>query len=156
VSIGSLYQYFPNKDALIGALQWHHKKEIAAAVKTVLNAAPDRSIRESVAALVSAWFAVHLRDVRFHQRLETEFSLFDRSDEDDIQMEQAIVSDLIELLAHHECEIVPADRTLAAHIMMRTLMGQVHAALKTPIAGVTNGMLEDGVIKSILGYLTNR
>jgi AcrR family transcriptional regulator len=156
VSIGSLYQYFPNKDALIGELQWHHKKEIAAAVKAVLEAAHDRSIRESVEALVSAWFAVHLRNVRFHQRLETEFATFDRSEEDDVQIAESIVSDVTELLARHQREIVPADRTLAAHIIMRTLMGQVHAALETPIPGVSNDMLEDGVSKSILGYLTNR
>jgi AcrR family transcriptional regulator len=156
VSIGSLYQYFPNKDALIGELQWHHKQEIAAAVKTVLYAAPDRSIRESVEALVGAWFAVHLRNVRFHQRLETEFSTFNRSEEDDVRIAEAIVSDVIELLAQHEREIVPADLTLAAHIIMRTLMGQVHAALETPIPGVSNDMLEDGVSKSILGYLMNR
>jgi AcrR family transcriptional regulator len=156
VSIGSLYQYFPNKDALIGALQWHHKIEIAAAVKTVLDAAPDRSLRESVATLVSAWFSVHLRHARFHQRLETEFSTFDRSDEEDVQIEQAIVSDVTELLAYYQREIVPADRTLAAHIVVRTLMGQAHAALETPIPGVSTEMLEDGVIDSILGYLTNR
>jgi AcrR family transcriptional regulator len=156
VSIGSLYQYFPNKDALIGALQSHHKNEITAAVKTVLNAAPDRSIRESVAALVSAWFAIHLRDVRFHQRLETEFLPFDRTDEEDIRMTQAIVADMTALLACHERELVPANRTLAAHIVMRTLMGQVHAALETPLPGVSSDMLEDAVIESILGYLTSR
>lgn len=156
VSIGSLYQYFPNKDALIGALQSHHKTEIAAAVKTVLDAAPGRSIRESVAALVSAWFAIHLRDVRFHRRLETEFLPFDRSDEEDNRITQAIVSDVTELLSRHQREIVPTNRTLAAHIVMRTLMGQVHAALETPLPGVSSEMLEEGVIASILGYLTNR
>jgi hypothetical protein len=71
-------------------------------------------------------------------------------------MTHAIISDLTELLAHHQREIVPANRTLAAHIIMRTLMGQVHAALEMPIPGVSNDMVEDGVIKSILGYLTNR
>ena len=154
VSIGSLYQYFPNKDALIGALQSHHKHEIAAAVKTVLDAASDRSIRESVAALVGAWFAIHLRDVRFHRRLETDFLPFDRSDAEDIRMTQAIVSDLTALLARHQSEIAPANLTLAAHIVMRTLMGQVHAALETPLPGVSSDMLEEAVIESILGYLS--
>jgi AcrR family transcriptional regulator len=156
VSIGSLYQYFPNKDALIGALQSHHKNEIAAAVETVLEAAPDRSIRESVAALVGVWFAIHLRDVRFHRRLETEFLPFDRSDEEDTRLTEAIVSDMTALLARHEREIVPANLTLAAHIVMRTLMGQVHAALETPLPGVSGDMLEDAVIDSIIGYLTRR
>lgn len=71
-------------------------------------------------------------------------------------MTQAIVSDLTGLLACHQREIVPPNRTLAAHIVMRTLMGQVHAALETPIPGVSSDMLEDGVTASILGYLTKR
>lgn len=156
VSIGSLYQYFPNKDALIGALQSHHKNEIAVAVKAVLDAASGRSLRQSIAALVSVWFAVHLRDVRFHRRLETEFLPFDRSDDDDIRVTQAIVADITELLGRHRADIVAPDLTLAAHIVMRTLMGQVHAALEVPLPGVTGEMLEDGAIKSILGYLTTR
>jgi len=122
----------------------------------VLDAASDRSIRESVAALVGAWFAIHLRDVRFHRRLETDFLPFDRSDEEDIRMTQAIVSDMTELLARHEREIVPLNLTLAAHIVMRTLMGQVHAALETPLPDVSSEMLEDAVIETLLGYLTNR
>jgi AcrR family transcriptional regulator len=155
VSIGSLYQYFPNKDALIVALQAHHKNEIAAAIKTVLDAAPGRSLRESVSALVSVWFAIHLRDVRFHRRLETDFLPFDRSDEDDARLTLVIVSEMTELLARHQGEIVPANRTLAAHVVIRTLMGQIHAALETPLPGVTSDMLEDAVIESILGYLSS-
>jgi AcrR family transcriptional regulator len=156
VSIGSLYQYFPNKDALIGALQSHHKTEIAAAVKTVLDAAPDRPIRQSIAALAGAWFAIHLRDVRFHRRLETDFLPFDRTDREDIRMTQAIVLDLTALLDRHQHEIVPTDRALAAHIVMRTLMGQVHAALETPLPGVSGATIEHEVIDSILAYLTSR
>jgi len=154
VSIGSLYQYFPNKDALIGALQSHHKKEIAAAVKTVLDGAPQRSLRESVTALVSAWFAIHLRDVRFHRRLETDFLPFDRSDDEDIRLTHAIVSDLTDLLAHYQGDVAPANRSLAAHIVMRTLMGQVHAALERPLPDISSDMLQDAAIESILGYLT--
>jgi AcrR family transcriptional regulator len=156
VSIGSLYQYFPNKDALIGALQSHHTTEIGAALKTVLDVAAHRSIRESVSALVGAWFSIHLLDVRFHRRLETDFLPFDHSDEEDIRMSQAIVLDMIELLARHQREIVPTNRTLAAHIVMRTIMGQIHAALETPLPGVTSAMLEDAVTELILGYLTSR
>jgi AcrR family transcriptional regulator len=156
VSIGSLYQYFPNKDALIGALQSHHKSEIAAAVNAVLEATSDRSLRESVGALVGAWFAIHLRDVRFHLRLETDFLPFDRTDDEDIRLTQAIVADMTALLARHRSEIVPANATLAAHIVMRTLMGQVHAALEMPLPGVSSDMLEEAVTDAILGYLTKR
>lgn len=114
VSIGSLYQYFPNKDALVGALQSHHKREIGAAVKTVLEAAPGKSLRETLAALVSAWFAIHLRDVRFHRRLETDFLPFDRADADDIRMSEAIVNDMIAILEIHQNEVAAPNRTLAA------------------------------------------
>jgi hypothetical protein len=35
-------------------------------------------------------------------------------------------------------------------------MGQVHAALETPLPDVSSDMLEHAVIESILGYLINR
>jgi AcrR family transcriptional regulator len=154
VSIGSLYQYFPNKDALISALQSHHMNEIAAATHAMIDGAPGRTLRESVATLVHAWFSIHLQDVRFHQRLETEFLPFDNSDEEDVRINTAIIADTVALLHLHESEIVPSDLTLAANIVMRTLMGQVHAALEMPLPGVSTEAIEHAVVASIIGYLT--
>lgn len=46
VSIGSLYQYFPNKEALITGLIEHSHQELLAAVLRALAANHERSLRE--------------------------------------------------------------------------------------------------------------
>ena len=67
VSIGSLYQYFPNKLALIEAVRRRHFDEVLA----VLRAAADRGTSRSrrVLALVDGMIAVHSRYPAAHRVL---------------------------------------------------------------------------------------
>ena len=67
VSIGSLYQYFPNKLALIEAVRRRHFDEVLA----VLRAAADdrRTRRQRVEALVDGMIAVHSRYPAAHRVL---------------------------------------------------------------------------------------
>jgi AcrR family transcriptional regulator len=52
VSIGSLYQYFPGKDAVMAALIRREASRFEAALAAVLAAVSDRPLDEAVAALV--------------------------------------------------------------------------------------------------------
>jgi AcrR family transcriptional regulator len=67
VSIGSLYQYFPNKLALIEAVRRRHFDEVL----TVLQAAADEQRPRSrrIAALVDGMIAVHSRYPAAHRVL---------------------------------------------------------------------------------------
>jgi AcrR family transcriptional regulator len=67
VSIGSLYQYFPNKLALIEAVRRRHFDEVLA----VLRAAADDRVtrRKRVEALVDGMIAVHSRYPAAHRVL---------------------------------------------------------------------------------------
>ena len=72
LSIGSLYQYFPNKDAILVALVRQHVVEGAAAVGDAAVAAgrlaPD-DLAGRVALVVDAFVDVHARDPALHQVL---------------------------------------------------------------------------------------
>lgn len=67
VSIGSLYQYFPNKLALIEAVRRRHFDEVLA----VLRAAADETAprRRRIAALVDGMIAIHSRYPAAHRVL---------------------------------------------------------------------------------------
>jgi AcrR family transcriptional regulator len=52
VSIGTLYQYFPNKEALIGALIEREQAALAAAVQRAVDDSAGQSLQASIAALV--------------------------------------------------------------------------------------------------------
>ncbi len=51
VSIGSLYQYFPNKDALIVALHRRHAQQMHAVMTAALEGSRQGSLRASLARL---------------------------------------------------------------------------------------------------------
>lgn len=68
VNIASLYQYFPNKHAIVAALQRRHVEQTRAAMLPVL-AKPRRGTTAQVRALVEAMAAMHAVDPVLHARL---------------------------------------------------------------------------------------
>ncbi|WP_431819728.1 TetR/AcrR family transcriptional regulator [Burkholderia sp. F1] len=67
VSIGSLYQYFPNKAALVTAVRKRHFDEVLAVLKTATNNSLSRAAR--VSAFVDGMIAVHARHPAAHRVL---------------------------------------------------------------------------------------
>jgi len=67
VSIGSLYQYFPNKLALVEAVRRRHFDEVLAVLRAATDAATPRARR--VAAFVDGMIAVHRRFPAAHRVL---------------------------------------------------------------------------------------
>lgn len=59
VSIGYVYQYFPNKDALIAALHEHHASQMYIIINRVLDAANPENLEDHITARVKALLAAH-------------------------------------------------------------------------------------------------
>src|SRR6202046_992053 len=55
VSVGTLYQYFPNKSALLQAVLKRHLDEVTNAVELVCERQKGRTLREMVTALITAF-----------------------------------------------------------------------------------------------------
>ncbi len=69
VSIGSLYQYFPGKEALIRAVYERHTTALMDLLRTRFEAAWDAPLPELVRAVVSAMVEAHRVSPRLHQQL---------------------------------------------------------------------------------------
>jgi AcrR family transcriptional regulator len=78
ISIGSLYQYFPNKESLMAALMEQHSNEIAALVESKLQNLFDAPLETAVPELVRAVIAAHAIDPRLHQVLNEEIPRSER------------------------------------------------------------------------------
>src|SRR6202046_5983073 len=69
VSVGSLYQYFPSKEALVAALIDRHNRQVMQAIHSELAEALKLSMEEAVRRLVSIAVKAHRIDPKLHRAL---------------------------------------------------------------------------------------
>lgn len=152
VSVGSVYQYFPNKDSLITALHERHAVEMHAAMETVLARTPSLGLRAQLAAIVHAWVAAHQVAPELHRVLEKEFPFFD-APSDQSPADQSIHKRVRQLLEDHRNELVPQDLNLAAWIILQSMESLIHAAVIPPGASYPIEKTEQAIIDMLVGYL---
>ena len=63
VSVGTLYQYFPNKSALLQAVLERHLREVAEVVEAVCREQRGAPIRQMATALITAFFEAKMRNI---------------------------------------------------------------------------------------------
>lgn len=64
VSVGTLYQYFPNKSALLQAVLKRHLNEVTEAVERVCREQKANTLPNMAAALVIAFFEAKMKDAK--------------------------------------------------------------------------------------------
>jgi AcrR family transcriptional regulator len=152
ISVGSLYQYFPNKDALVAALHARHAREIVSVLDDGLGAARAQSLDATIRALVAAVVRAHLVDPALHRVLEGEAASLDRFD-GVAELDRAMAAKVRAILAAHRDEIAPRNLELAAFVVMRVVDGLVHAAVIDPPRLVPAKEIEAEIVRVVLGYL---
>ncbi|MBB5340615.1 TetR/AcrR family transcriptional regulator [Tunturiibacter gelidoferens] len=64
VSVGTLYQYFPNKSSLLQAALTRHLDEVAGAMRRVCREERGKSLKEMATALINAFLEAKMRDAK--------------------------------------------------------------------------------------------
>jgi AcrR family transcriptional regulator len=72
VSIGSLYQYFPNKEALIAALVARHNREILSLLESSMRECKTDDLNGAMRELIRAMIAAHRVDPELHRIFKEE------------------------------------------------------------------------------------
>src|SRR5229473_6949821 len=62
VSVGTLYQYFPNKSALLQAVLKRHLDEVTSAVQLTCKEQEGATLRQMATALVTAFFEAKMKN----------------------------------------------------------------------------------------------
>ena len=62
VSVGTLYQYFPNKSSLLKAVLRRHLNEVMEAIERVCREQTGNSLQEMATALINAFLEAKMRD----------------------------------------------------------------------------------------------
>lgn len=151
VSVGSLYQYFPNKESLVLALARRHAEEVvemlAAHVGDLVDAPPE----EAVPAFVRAMIAAHRVDPELHLALTRQVLDVGLDALDPVQ-EQARALVVGWLLRHRE-PLLPTDLEAAAWMCVTTTEAAVHGALLERKGRIEDPALERELSALLLRYL---
>lgn len=152
ISVGSLYQYFPNKDALISALHRRHAQELKQAIETTLAQSRGQSLAKKIETLIGASLAAHMLAPDLHRVLETQFASLDQY-EGEAEDQKQIFESLRSLLESHRSELKVKNLELATHVVIRIVDTLIHAVVidAQPMASVRE--MEREINRAALGYL---
>lgn len=155
VSVGSLYQYFPSKEALVAALIDRHNQEVMQAVQGELAEAVNCPMEQAVRKLVAVAVRAHRIDPKLHRVLSEQIprvgglekaAAFNR---DNYALFRAY-------LESRRDEIRAVDLGLAAFICVTSIEALTHTAVlheKLVSEGATEALVEEAT-RLVVGYLT--
>jgi AcrR family transcriptional regulator len=152
VSIGSVYQYFPDKRAIFMALHSRHVQEIDHVVQEALLRSADASLEEFVRAMVGAMTDAHATDPQLCELLFNEVPHRGGETEDfatrfHAPFRAALSSRSRELKLRGRIE-------QATFVFTHMLEALAHGAVLRRPAGVSFPDAKDAAVRSILAGLT--
>jgi len=155
VSVGSLYQYFPSKEALVAALIDRHNRQVMQAIQGELAEALKLSMEEAVRRLVSIAVKAHRVDPKLHRALTEQIPRVGRLENVEFFNRQYYV--LFEnYLKSRRGELSVTDLGLAAFVCVTSIEALTHTAVlhrKMVSAEEVDALIEQGT-RLVVGYLT--
>ncbi|WP_439813740.1 TetR/AcrR family transcriptional regulator [Zavarzinia sp. CC-PAN008] len=155
VSIGSLYQYFPGKDALVAAVIDRHARQIRATVEEAMATIADMALDQAVRAMVALAIRAHRIDPRLHRVLAEQTPRTGRLDEVEVFDRELFVLFRRALEARRDA-VRPLDLDLAAYVCVTTIEALAHnAVLHRPDMqsdAAAEALVEEAT-RMVVGYL---
>lgn len=155
VSIGSLYQYFPSKEALVAAVIDRHNRDLMQVARGVLTQVAALPVEQAVRKLVTIAIEAHRLDPRLHRVLAEQLPRTGK-----LKNMEAFNRENYALfrsyLESHRDEIRAVDLELAAFVCVTSIEALTHrAVLHHPemLAGEAVTPLVDEATRLIVRYL---
>jgi AcrR family transcriptional regulator len=128
VSIGSLYQYFPTKEALVAAVIDRHNAALMQVARGTLTAVAALPVGEAVRRLVAVAIDAHRLDPRLHRVLAEQIPRTGRL-EKVAAFNREYYSMFKAYLEAHSDELRDIDPELAAYVCVTSIEALTHTAV---------------------------
>ena len=151
VSVGTLYQYFPNKSALLQAVLKRHLDEVAVAVEQVCREQKGNSLRQMAPAIITAVLNAKMKDAKASAAL---FAI--SSDVDGATMARRVrvrINKAIVALLAGAREPLNKDPQTVASMLQGVMSGVIHRVLESSAPEKQLDTLREELIFVVSGYL---
>ena len=155
VSVGSLYQYFPNKESLLAELMRLHVEELERGIVAITEGAAKRPLAETVRALVEDNVRAHLVDPELHRVLSEEVPRLGPLDWRTAYGERC-TSRVRDALEQRRSELAVNDLDLAVYLVTGAVESAIHDAVADRPEDLRSGALAEELTRMIVGYLTGK
>lgn len=156
VSVGSLYQYFPSKEALVVALIDRHNQEVMQAVQGELAEAANLPMEQAVRKLVAVAVKAHRIDPKLHRALAEQIPRVGRLEKVETFNRQNYAL-FAAYLERHRDEIRSVDLGLAAFVCVTSIEALTHTAVlhQKIVSDKAMEALVEETTRLVVGYLTS-
>lgn len=155
VSVGSLYQYFPSKEALVAAVIDRHRQEILEAVRGELAKAAQQPLEQGVRTLVAVAVEAHRVNPKLHRVLAEQIPRVGKLEKaETFNRENFAV--FRAYLENHRDEIRVDDLELASFLCVTSIEAVTHNAVlhEKIVSDKAMETLIDEAARLVIGYLT--
>ena len=151
VSVGTLYQYFPNKSALLRAALKLHVEEIVAEVNMVCIAQRGQPVEQMAEALAKAFLVVKMRDPKKSRALYAVSS--DVEGAKIAATAEARVKDAIVKLLQSAPEVLKTDLGLMATVLQSTIAGVKRKLLESDMPEIEFELMQRELVLVVRSYV---
>jgi AcrR family transcriptional regulator len=146
VSIGSLYQYFTDKQAIYTALHERHVVAANQLITTVCASQARLSFEQSIHLLIEGLIDLHITDLELCRLLLNE-TPHQQTGMDQKPILEELLNDLL------VTQISPTKLATKSVVIATTIDALIHSLVLKPSSGLTIGQLLQEVEQIILGYV---
>jgi AcrR family transcriptional regulator len=153
VSIGSLYQYFPSKEALVAALIERHVDEMWAVIEPALSRLATAPFPVAARELVGIMLQAHAVDPELHKVLIEQVPRVGRLEHvHDVEARATVL--VRAYLDEHRQEIRACNLGLAAFVMVQAVEALTHAVTTHHPTQLAEAQLLDEITTLLVRYLS--
>jgi AcrR family transcriptional regulator len=128
VSVGSLYQYFPGKEALVAAVIERHKKDLMRVARGVLAEVEGLPLKQAVRKMITAAVKAHSHDPKLHRVLAEQMPRTGKLGNVDV-FDPENYALFKRYLESRRAEIRAVDLDLAAFVCVTSIESLTHTAV---------------------------